>query len=407
MQLLMKFMGTAGRSAKPSQSLGQQLSLFALLIGLWGMNLFPVQRAELVFTSKAIVSPQRLSSLQTLSKRSDLVHDSIRWVHYQRDTKRPTGAPQNAGLVHVTLRLGVGSGVSTEQIQKELERLTLPSLEPESTQKYQSDLRAQRWKLATLKHQMALFELDRAREKHAILETAQAELGPENRSDQDEASGTGELPTKATAVVHRKINADLEQQPLQKPEDPATHQKTWQCLTGDLDRCDKRISEIEALIRQATAEASGTIALTGSPRVGVFSSPASISHCMSVAAFAGLGSLGLVMVLRAPRSASRKNPRAGRSKSATSMLDELGLKNFGMISIDEIPTRQIPMVHEPQVPSTKSLGDRQIQMVRRLVDVLLLAWVVCFTGRFLTDGNWRELLFTAPLSAFSSILFGV
>lgn len=399
MQLLMKFTGTTGHSARLSQSLAQQISLFALMVGLWGLNLFPVQRAELVLTASAVVSPQRLASLQMLSKQSDLANKSIRWVHYQRDTRRPSGESQVTGLEHIILRLGVCSGVSAEQIQTELERLTLPTVELESTHKDQSELRAQRWRLATIKHQMALFELDRSREKHAIQEVGS--------SDQDQALGSTEASTKATVVVHRKLNAQLQQEPLEKTPDPAIHRKTWQWLASDYDRSVKRIEQIESQIQQTTARASGTLAMTGSPRLGVLSSPASIAHCLSVAAFCGLACLGLVMVLRIPRFASGKYLRASRPKNTTISLDTMGLRNFGTILIQGESATNIPLVQEPLVPTSKSIADRQILQTRRLVDALLMVWVVCFSIRFLIDGNWRELLFTAPLSAFSSIVFGV
>lgn len=399
MQLLMKFMSTAGHTSKVSQSLGQQMSLFGLLIGLWGLNLFPVQRAELVLTASAVVSPQRLASLQMLSKRSDLANESIRWVHYQRDTRRASGESQVTGLEHVILRLGVYSGASAEQIQTALERLTLPVVELESTHKDLSDLRAQRWRLATIKHQMALFELDRAREIHAIQETVPL--------DQDEVAGSEDLPTKATAVLYRKSNAGPERVLQTKSSDTSSHQKTWQLLVSDLDRHVKKIQEIEDQIRQTTAQASGTIEMTGSPRVGVSSTPASISHCISVAAFSGLACLGLVVVLRVPGFISSKYPRKESLKKATSWLDEMGLRNFGTIPIRGVSTTDISVAMEPQVQTSKSVMDRQILLTRHLVDALLMAWVVCFSIRFLTDGNWRELLFTAPLSAFSSIVFGV
>jgi len=63
---------------------------------------------------------------------------------------------------------------------------------------------------------------------------------------------------------------------------------------------------------------------------------------------------------------------------------------------------------------TSAIGSREAMRMARIakrVEQLnnwaLWTWVGLFLVRFLSDANWRELLFNAPLAAFSSIVLGV
>jgi hypothetical protein len=91
-------------------------------------------------------------------------------------------------------------------------------------------------------------------------------------------------------------------------------------------------------------------------------------------------------------------------------LDELGIQNFGTIAVacnrsgtEFVPRAETGVASE----SDRMRCTRRIEFVRRIVDGLLVLWVACFAIRFLSDSNWRELLFSAPLSAFSSLVFGI
>jgi hypothetical protein len=50
---------------------------------------------------------------------------------------------------------------------------------------------------------------------------------------------------------------------------------------------------------------------------------------------------------------------------------------------------------------------RIAKRVEQLNNWALWTWVGLFLVRFFSDANWRELLFNAPLAAFSSIVLGV
>lgn len=387
-----------GLDVHRGESMVQRLGFFALLIALWALNLFPVQTAQQVLTANALVSSQRFANLQTVARTSSIDSDSIRWIYYQRDFKRVSHTTSSKGIEHVMLRLGVHSSATFEGIQKELERLTDTTVETFSSQSDQGLLRAERWRLATLEHQIALFELDRTREKHSLLVELQ----------EDEAAGAQNSLTKARVVNHRNVESDPLGQESQRLVDrtgeASLNQKTWETLQRELEHSKSRISEIQLGIERSKMRSLGAIALTGSPRIEVISSKASASHAVCVAAFTLFSCVGLVMFLR-DSIASRPMDTTRRRQSQS--LDEIGIRCFGEITIEgsvSIPEQVSDVAHSDIALQRQR---KRIAWIGRLSDGLLLAWLAIFGLRFVTDANWRELLFSAPLSAFSSMVFGV
>ena len=379
--------------------MAKQLALFGLMTALWALNWFPIQRAEKILLATAVVSGQRLPSLQRLSKQVRLPSDSIRWVHYTRDLRRSSGDNAVGGLEHIYLRLGVLSGASYEQIQRELVRLTEPSPESLQVPRDLSAVRSERWKLATIEHQMAVFELDRAREKNS----------QRLNSQQDESSGDQAASTKASAVVYRKLNAQTEAEPASQ----VPHQATWEALRTKFDQSAKRIEGFESQLAKQRLEASGTIAITGSPRMGVMSTKASVPETLCVIAFAAISCFGLSFCLRRQVPTRLSGPRgqsAPRGIDSATMLNRMGMQHLGSIAIEvpsEISIGTASRVTESADAKSSGLSDiKRIWVTRRIVDVLMVVWLGLFAFRFLSDANWRELLFSTPLSAFSSMLLG-
>jgi hypothetical protein len=382
--------------------MAKQLALFGLMTALWALNWFPIQRAEKILLATAVVSGQRLPSLQRLSKQVRLASDSIRWVHYTRDLRRSSGDNAVGGLEHIYLRLGVLSGASYEQIQRELVRMTEPSPESLQVPRDLIAVRSERWKLATIEHQLALFELDRAREKNS--------QGLD--SQRDESSGDQASSTRASAVVYRKLNDQTEVEPASQ----VPHQATWEALLTRFDQSAKRIEGFESQLAKLRLEASGTIAITGSPRMGVMSTKASLPETLCVIAFAAISCFGLSFCLRRQVPTRLSGPRGPRSQSAprgmdsVAMLNRMGMQHLGSIAIEvpsEIPIGPASRVTEPACAKSAGLSDiKRIWVTRRIVDVLMVVWLGLFAFRFLSDANWRELLFSTPLSAFSSMLLG-
>ena len=384
--------------------MAKQLALFGLMTALWALNWFPIQRAEKILSATAVVSGQRLPSLQRLSKQVRLSSDSIRWVHYTRDLRRSSGDNAVGGIEHIYLRLGVLSGASYEQIQRELVRLTEPSTESFQAPRDLIEVRSERWKLATIEHQMALFELDRAREKNAQRDDSQ-----QDDSQRDESSGDQDSSTKASAVVYRKLNAQTESEPASQ----VPHQATWESLLTKFDQSAKRIEGFESQLAKQRLEASGTIAITGSPRMGVMSTRASVPETLCVIAFTTISCFGLSFCLRRQvptRLTGSRGPRVPRGVDSATMLNRMGMQHLGSIAI-ELPSEiSIGAANQaPEFASAKSpgLSDlKRIWVTRRIVDALMVVWLGLFAFRFLSDANWRELLFSTPLSAFSSMLLG-
>ena len=378
--------------------MAKQLALFGLMTALWALNWFPIQRAEKILLATAVVSGQRLPSLQRLSKQVRLPSDSIRWVHYTRDLRRSSGDNAVGGLEHIYLRLGVLSGASYEQIQRELVRMTEPSPESLQVPRDLSAVRSERWKLATIEHQMAVFELDRAREKNSQQDDSQG-----LDSQRDESSGDQASSTRASAVVYRKLNAQTEVEPASQ----VPHQATWEALLTRFDQSAKRIEGFESQLAKQRLEASGTIAITGSPRMGVMSTKASLPETLCVIAFAAISCFGLSFCLRRQVPTRLSGPRG--MDSAT-MLNRMGMQHLGSIAIEvpsEILIGPASRVTEPADAKSAGLSDiKRIWVARRIVDVLMVVWLGLFAFRFLSDANWRELLFSTPLSAFSSMLLG-
>jgi hypothetical protein len=386
-----------------SQFLGKQLGLFALLIALWALNLFPIQRADPVLVASAVVSSQRLATLQKLSQLPKIQSDTIRWIHYHRDLISSPVGSQGSSLEHVRLRLGIGSRASLEQIHAELQRLTEPTIQGVESHSDEALLRAERWRFATIEHQMALFELDRAREKNAL----------DCESLEDRASSTDETTTRAQSVTYRKINAGLIAESIAPASVAAAsiaeeskeslHRTAWDAMLSDFDRCAKRIERIENNILQTKMQASGTIAITGSPRRGVISSQASISQTLCVVAFTFLSCAGLVVYLKGPapeRLSKTSEP------DVNALLRELGLSHFGVIAWEPKAQGCDAAKSEFRGESQAKRHARRLGLTKRLVDGMLIVWLGFFAFRFLTDANWRELLFSTPLSAFSSMVFG-
>jgi hypothetical protein len=376
-----------------SQFLGKQLGLFALLIALWALNLFPIQRADPVLVASAVVSSQRLATLQKLSQLPKIQSDTIRWIHYHRDLISPPRGSQGSSLEHVRLRLGIGSRASLEQIHAELQRLTEPTIQGVDSHGDEALLRAERWRFATIEHQMALFELDRARQKNAL----------DCESLEDRASSTDETTTRAQAVTYRKINAGLIAESISRESNESLHRTAWDAMLSDFDRCSKRIERIENNIQQTKMQASGTIAITGSPRRGVISSQASISQTLCVVAFTFLSCAGLVVYLKGPapeRLSKTSEP------DVNALLRELGLSHFGVIAWEPKAQGCDAAKSESRGESQAKRHTRRLGLTKRLVDGMLIVWLGFFAFRFLTDANWRELLFSTPLSAFSSMVFG-
>jgi len=466
-------------------TLGKHLVLFGFLLAIWSANMFPIQRAEHILQATAVVSPQRLTALQRLSGGDLSESRSLRWVRYSRASKHSTKSRLDASVEHIFLELGVHAKAGLREIEQELEQLTLVDDPNDSLNEDAKRIRADRWKLASIEHQVERFRLDRDREavsKAARPTQTQDELvndnlddgnlvsdNPVNNSTSDEALSTASTPEKrkdvsaVTISFRQPSGAGLTDETNVNAIEAAWSLKdkqTWNALLASRAACTRSIEVAEEKMHVARMQAAGTIAITGAPRYGVVSGYASIPHIISILVLSTTGAIGLAFLLRSPssRNTLKTSRRAGRSAehdeevscdlqpqtpnsrvSATQartsqrsaseirnsgisdLMAEQQIKCFGTIEVRN-PLRDADPVgsparlpHEAEDTNRPRASDARdaIRMVRiakrveQLNNWALWTWVGLFLVRFLSDANWRELLFNAPLAAFSSIVLGV
>lgn len=463
-------------------TLGKHLVLFGFLLAIWSANMFPIQRAEHVLQATAVVSPQRLTALQRLSGGDLSESRSLRWVRYSRASKHSTKSQLDASVEHIFLVLGVHAKAGLREIEQELEQLTLVDDPNDSLNEDAKRIRADRWKLASIEHQVERFRLDRDREavsKAARPTQTQDDLADGNpvndnlvtNTTSDEALSTALTPEKkkdvsAVTISFRQPSvAGLTDETNANASEAAWSLKdkqTWNALLASRAACTRSIEAAEEKMHFARMQAAGTIAITGAPRYGVVSGYASIPHIISILALSTSGAIGLAFLLRSPssRKTLKTFRRAGRSaeqveefscdlppqtanspvsatqaQARTSLrsvseirnsgisdwMAEQQIKCFGTIEVRN-PFRDADPVGSPaclpqegedtQGPKTSDARDaiRMVRIAKRVEQLnnwALWTWVGLFLVRFLSDANWRELLFNAPLAAFSSIVLGV
>ncbi len=461
-------------------TLGKHLVLFGFLLAIWSANMFPIQRAEHVLQATAVVSPQRLTVLQRLSGGDLSESRSLRWVRYSRASKHSTKSQLDASVEHIFLELGVHAKAGLREIEQELEQLTLVDDPNDSLNDDAKRIRADRWKLASIEHQVERFRLDRDRE--AVSKAArptQTQDDPANgnpvndnlvnNTTSDEALSTARTPEKkkdvsaVTISFRQPSGAGLSDETNANANEAAWSLKdkqTWNALLASRAACTRNIEATEEKMHVARMQAAGTIAITGAPRYGVVSGYASIPHIISILVLSTSGAIGLAFLLRSPssrntlktsRRAARSaehdeevscdlqpqtpNSRVSATQARTSqrsaseirnsgisdLMAEQQIKCFGTIEVrnplrdaDPVgsPARLLHEVEDTNRPRVSDARDaiRMVRIAKRVEQLnnwALWTWVGLFLVRFLSDANWRELLFNAPLAAFSSIVLGV
>jgi hypothetical protein len=357
----------------------------------------------------------------------------------------------DASVEHILLELGVHAKAGLREIEQELEQLTLVDDSSVLVNEESKRIRADRWKLASIEHQVSRFKLDRDRE--TIAKAARLAQTPEelaNNATSDEALSTAGSPEKKNDVPAVTISfrqpsdsglADVTNANVDEAAWSLQDKQTWNALLASKAACIKSIEAAEQKMHMARMQAAGTIAITGAPRYGVVSGYASLSHIISILALSTSGAIGLGFLLRSPSgrntsTTSRKSvPKIStspiRSSDISDLMAEHQIKCFGTIEVRHdatsdatsyatsdakpatIPVENLP--HEAvDTGPTSAVGSREaMRMVRiakrveQLNNWALWTWVGLFLVRFFSDANWRELLFNAPLAAFSSIVLGV
>lgn len=234
----------------------------------------------------------------------------------------------------------------------------------------------------------------------------------------------------------------------------AKDQQTWNALLTNRSQCLRCIESLEAQQRATQSQAAGTIALTGAPRYGVLSGRASIANLVSIFSLSCFCAWMIGFLLRSPavqrrkvgqakvalrqlarkengrRADERSWNRAGEDVIAVGMAKHnipyigtlrmnVGSKaTVALSAVDNLVTTvsetDCVETASNSLASTSSPEDRttvglklNAAVIEKVNSWALWSWVALFGFRFVADPNWRELLFSAPLAAFSSMVLGV
>lgn len=231
-------------------------------------------------------------------------------------------------------------------------------------------------------------------------------------------------------------------------------QQTWNALLTNRSQCLRCIESLEAQQRATQSQAAGTIALTGAPRYGVLSGRASIANLVSIFSLSCFCAWMIGFLLRSPavqrrkvgqakvalrqlarkengrRADERSWDRAGEDVIAVGMAKHnipyigtlrmnVGSKaTVALSAVDNLVTTvseaDCVETASNSLASNSSPEDRttvglklNAAVIEKVNSWALWSWVALFGFRFVADPNWRELLFSAPLAAFSSMVLGV
>lgn len=231
-------------------------------------------------------------------------------------------------------------------------------------------------------------------------------------------------------------------------------QQTWNALLTNRSQCLRCIESLEAQQRATQSQAAGTIALTGAPRYGVLSGRASIANLVSIFSLSCFCAWMIGFLLRSPavqrrkvgqakvalrqlarkengrRADERSWNRAGEDVIAVGMAKHnipyigtlrmnVGSKaTVALSAVDNLVTTvseaDCVETASNSLASNSSPEDRttvglklNAAVIEKVNSWALWSWVALFGFRFVADPNWRELLFSAPLAAFSSMVLGV
>lgn len=233
----------------------------------------------------------------------------------------------------------------------------------------------------------------------------------------------------------------------------AKDQQTWNALLTNRSQCLRCIESLEAQQRATQSQAAGTIALTGAPRYGVVSGQASIANLVSILSLSCFCAWMIGFLLRSPavqrrevgqakvalRQFNRKENGRPADERTWQRTDEdpiavgmakhkipylgtlkMNVSSKATVALSAAESWETPVSEKGgleaasnSLASTSSSNRTTAGLklstaaIEKINSWALWSWVVLFAFRFLTDPNWRELLFSAPLAAFSSMVLGV
>jgi hypothetical protein len=321
--------------------------LLVLGLLLWTMNVFPVQQRLLVYECTALVS--------------------------ERGSAEPAdGWMGEVPARKVRFRIGTRSRASVPDLERELGRLmSVGSENDRGTATITRVVSQARWKLQVAEHALARFRLDCAR--------LGLDLEPSKEASPFRLASQGAQNAKlCDCEMHRS-------------------------LCDEVETARKTLADEESASRCGMDRSPRLVSLIGTPRYVIRGGSLATGNAVSL----------LVVAFFIPFGIAMRGRFSDRTPSRHSDL----MRSLRVMQIPYLGVLRVPAVNRLE-KSSQELGSRErgenrirsskwLSNLYRWSDGVLGIWIVCFMVRYLCDPLWRELLFQAPLAAFSSLLFGV
>lgn len=368
--------------------------LLAFGIMLWCVNFLPVQRPVLVCECSVLVSAAQEGRIEELSRKAEIDSPTIDWLTCHGVVGSPRvqeGSQEGVPVRRIQMRVGLHRRVPIGELEEELDQLLEESGVAGRIRTVEDTAIPQmRWLVRVAEHALARFELDRDR-------------------------SSGQQSERDAAPIRL-----VSQTSTQRGEG---QQALYDSLREQVAAARRSLAAAESESAARERERRSVFTMVGYPRFILRGDRLSISRA-SLFFFLGCAVIGMVATrwgkhrtigsVWNTRGAIRHSRRTGehsegRRREWMSMLQRQGIPYLGLLTIagrrEERAEPTLPLGAEP-TRRVAYLGMR-LSSLARWSDRILFLWIACFVGRYLVDSLWRELLFRAPLAAFSSVLFGI
>jgi len=366
--------------------------LLGLGVFLWGISLLPIQRPLLVCECSVLVSPSEHAKLVEIGRESDLGSRSIDGLVCEplkgdKESVSNRGSEGELAVRRIQLYLGMVHRLTAAELERELTTLmssrtslVRPSLD------IQRDMCHARWRLQVAEHALSRFRLDCGRRGIEL------------------PDGKESSPFRLASRSSSSSGSDGE--------------RLLESLCLEVDAARNNLENAERVSDQRQEENGAFFTLGSSPRFFMRGGP--LDRMRFVILVLSIGSiLGFVaMHGNRRRSRNRSELVPATHQDLMKVLDRLRIAYLGVLSLEaddaiadaaeKSLTREATRSRLPRSRSLyRMLRLHDLSILGRWSERLLMVWIACFVLRYLLDPPWRELVFQAPLAAFSSILFGV
>lgn len=362
--------------------------LLGLGVFLWGLSLVPIQRSILVCECSVLVSPSEHAKLVELGNQRSISSCSIDRLVCEPlkaldETSCKVHSTGEVAVQRVRLRLGMNRRATATELEEELKLLTSSAKGlAQPTVAIPRGICHAKWRLQVAEHALSRFRLDCVRDGIEL---------PDTKKDS---------PFRLASQSSSPMESDA--------------MTLFDSLCSEVDSAQRGLHLAQREAQKQEQETTAIFTLGGNPRFFVRGGSLDRVRFL-VLAMSCCGIIGLVLMRpKRDRLRKRSEPIPNR-QDLMKMLDGCRIPYLGVIPLEtNEATLETPMVasvlrsNRARVRGLyRLLGLAHLSGWSRWSERMLAVWIVCFVLRYLLDPPWRELLFQAPLAAFSSILFGV